>query len=277
MSLRFFLSVLLFCVLSQSVVVAQEIPTSLAENLFLNQLRLQTFSDFSLPAIGMEGYVPTPDATKDRPMDVFNYAWLDGPLAGDYRWVYWQAFFLKMQASRFGKIDLANPRFALRRDNFFESGGKARSRLDLFYQPGWSALNPAPLLGQLGVRSDSSYRPESGGCWSFDLLAEATWNFYTASSLSSGYSMSTFSGMFFPTVQYRLSEKMGWSTGMAFFAKWRRVDQKWVLGAPPYLQNGLTWSVSQTVWVAGLVNHYLQVAPRLKNTWGSLWVSLKVL
>jgi hypothetical protein len=244
------------------------------------KIRVRTFSEFMAPAIqGNSGSVPDTDGSRLMSTNTFNIAWMDYEIAKDWKIVYWQRFIVNF-ASPAGDFNLStytrNPRFAIRRVNFF-SNPNISSTYDLYIQPGLgdeAAPSAAGRTVEGGFRTNTSYVvPRSK--WNIGAITE-----FTVSYSKTNTTDANIYGWAMPWMSYDLTPTFStqhYATINFQHLRGKNIDRIDWDYPMPYTQNGIGINVSKVVWASIFINNYLTTAPTLKNTWASLWIALTLL
>ena len=167
-----------------------------------------------------------------------------------------------------------NPRFSVRRTEVFNVPG-LRSTLDVYIQPG---LAPeANLMGrrlEVGFRTNSNYSIP-GSRWEVGEVSEVNYELIHDPLL-----YGTTYGWAGIWANYQLSERFATQSYLTvnFAHEIDRPTLSLQLDFPrPYMQNGIGVTITDSVWMAFLINNYLELGPNWKNTWTSIWLSVDFL
>lgn len=242
------------------------------------KLQIRNFTEFMTPALrGKSSSIPNSDGSEFIPTALFNIFTADYEIAPNYRILYYQRVFLLLSSSatlQGGSIFGRDPRFALRRSQVFDVPN-LNTAIDLYFQPG---VSNNQISGgnnfEVGFRTNAAYAPP-GTRWGFGMIQE-----FTSGYLDASGSGQRAYGWFMPWVSYDLSQRFSLQhySNLAFknprnlsWTEFQWDDQ------PPFMQNGLNFSLTKSVTTSLFLNNYLRVKPTLSNTWASLWLSITFL
>ncbi|MEO5970953.1 MAG: hypothetical protein ABIQ95_13575 [Bdellovibrionia bacterium] len=243
-----------------------------------SKLRIRNFIEFMTPALqGQSSSIPNSDGSGYIPTTVFNIFSADYEIAPNYRILYTQRVFLFLtedpdfqSMSIFGR----DPRFGLRRTQVFDLPN-LNTTYDLYFQPG---ISNNQISGgnrfEVGFRTSTNY-VLPGTRWTLGIVQELTTGYLDVY----GTGLRAY-GWFVPWFSYDLSDKISLQhfTNLAFknprnltWTQFKWDDQ------PPFMQNGVNFNLTKSVSASLFLNNYLGVAPTLRNTWASLWLSIDLI
>jgi hypothetical protein len=213
-----------------------------------NRLRLHNYSEWMTNTLGQNG-IAYPQGDIFSPSFVSGRVVVDYRIAPETRLFYWQAYFL----SGFQHAILANPRLGLRLTQLFDVA-HLKTLYDFYVLPSLSGFFT------VGSRMNHAYSLFAH----FDLGLVMEWNF----------KMAKFSGLFVPWLSYRFSSCFSTQHWLVFPLQY--VHKKWSFSdmGMPFVQNGIGYTYSSSVFFAFFVNNYLFAVPMSKNTWFSVWIDI---
>jgi hypothetical protein len=242
------------------------------------KLRVRNFSEIMSPAFkGNPSSVPYPDGRQFTPGILYNIFWADYEFAPNYKVVYWQRAIITLNSNQNfqNAIFPRDPRFALRRTKVFDIP-RLDTTFDVYIQPRvMQNMFTTKNHFEVGFRTNSSYAfPRSK--WNIGLISEFTTGYLDPTGKGArafGWAMpwasydwtSKFSTQHYVTLPVANSRDSCWR----HFA--------WDDPSLPYIQNGISYSLSSTLTTSVFLNNYLMTKPSLKNTWASVWLSLAFL
>lgn len=242
--------------------------------------RVFQFTEVSSPALsGKMAATPTPEGAPSDPINAFTILQADYLIAEDTRLLYFQRLPLNFNSlpGQATGMDLtfSDPRFGLRKTNVIKTPGFV-STIDLYTQPGFSKGSAnIERRADVGVQANIKYLVKD---WTFANLMDARKTFFGPNGKGNDLS-----GFFAPNISYSLSSKFSTQTWAVL--PWRHkhnttlglANFSWNSPGEPFLQNGIGYSATDKIWLGVLVNNFIFTAPRLNNTWTSLWISTTLL
>jgi hypothetical protein len=263
---------------SQNSEVLPILSQQTAELPVRNKLRIRNFIEFMTPALqGHSSSIPNSDGSEYIPTTLFDIFSAEYEIIPNYRILYYQRVFLLLtEDSSFQGMSLfgRDPRFALRRTQIFDVPNLNTS-FDLYFQPG---ISNNQISGgnriEVGFRTNTNYAPP-GTRWTLGIVQEITTGYLDAY----GTGLRAY-GWFMPWFSYDLSNRISLQhfTNLPFknprnlsWTQFQWDDQ------PPFMQNGVNFNLTKSVAASVFLNNYLGVAPTLRNTWASLWLSIDIL
>ena len=241
----------------------------------IERIRIRNFSEFMSPSFqGGTGAIPGSDGKGLAPSLMTGFFWADFEVSPNYKILYFQRNTLTFSnfggASEF-QLKLQDPRFGLRRTQLFDVPGLI-TQYDFYVQPGVTAESRARgRQFDLGVRTFNRYSFQ-GSRFSIGAVTDVAF-----SRFDSGRDGADLSGTLVPFISYSISARV--STQHWFVLPFQHKSSGFSFDFPfmPLTQNGVNIDLSKTASVSLMLNHYLLVAPTLKNTWASLWVNFALL
>ena len=239
------------------------------------KVRARSFHEFMSPSAASPS-VPASDGADLSPSNLYGFFWLDYEVFKNWRILYHQRELLEFSGAP-TSLGIGgrffDPRFGIRRSQVFDIPGLV-TNYDWFIQPGITA--DAASSGkqfETGIRTNTNYTvPKSR--WSVGMISELVAGFYDRGGMGSD-----FYGFFSPWVNYNLSATVSTQHWILIPFQHRSGDSwsqfSWDMPTNgPVIQNGIGVDVTDSIWISGLVNNYLNSEPTLKNTWLSIWVSV---
>ncbi len=241
-------------------------------------VRLRVFQESMLPALGSGSrFVPKSSGDLLIPMFTLSQFGIDEEVMPS-----WRLFYLQKIRVLWGTIgentiltQFFDPRFGIRKTKLFGESAW-QSELDFFIHPGFNRtiLVQSQRLLDLGLRMTNRY-PVPGTAWVVGGNFELVSTLYRAGSRDADWS-----GVLSLMASYRISSLVSTQSWIYGFYKHKKGESLtqfyWDITDLPFLQNGLSLSVSQNFTVSWMLNQYLGVTPSLNNMWMSLWLSMNL-
>ncbi len=244
-----------------------------------NKTRMQVWFETMSPAFqGNPLSVPKANGTVYSPAFIQNISWIDYEMINGWKLLYSQKLNMNLAGKQSLSVTAKNPRFGIRKSQVWKSS-YLLTDYDLYLQPAWGAKVLPPSTQQSfesGFKTSTTYIfPHSQ--WTIGFLTDIVFSFYSQNENSVGPNV--YGGVQSWT-SYRINSK--WSTQhwihLPFFQKsGTGISWDGGTGVQPYVQNGICFEMSPTVSMSAFINMHLLAAPRLQNTWASLWLNLAVL
>lgn len=257
------------CLIGQDVKARNQIPDSplpVSEkswgSLLKERLRIQNYSEIMTPSLGGP-LIPGPDGEGLAPASVDGRVWVDYALTQKFRLLYWQRYFI----FPFNDYSIYDPRIGVRLLEIFDIPGLSTT-YDFYFLPGISAMaQQANRVLEVGVRTNNTYLiPHSS--WTLGMVTEMNADFYDG--FNSGKSLW---GVLAPWTSYKLSNHFSTQHWFVFPAKYEKGSLVWDATGMPFVQNGIGWNASESVWIGAFLNNYLFTSPTFQNTWASIWLN----
>lgn len=253
------------------------------------KLKVGVFTEFMSPSLdNRNGSILFPDSTEWNPTNAFSIFWATYDIGEELKLVYFQrllSFFTTNDylnpgsSSQLGQQGMSivplNPRFAIRRTNLFKISG-LKNAYDLYVQPGVTpgAINIGNTV-ELGFRTSQFYSiPQSS--WTIGGMSEFTVLFYNKSG--AGNDISAWA---MPMASYNINKTFATQHWVTVPFRHERdtslFNFEWGNPKMPFIQNGISANVTEWLWTSVFINNYLLIAPTLRTTWFSLWVTASIL
>lgn len=243
--------------------------------------RASIFSEIMTPSFETQtpsAATPLKDGKPNDPINAFTIFQADYEFLSNTRFLYFQRMpynFNKIPGAEGNDLTFSDPRFALRLTNFIPSKSII-STVDFYTQPGFSKGSAnIERKGDLGIQTNIKYK-NSG--WTVGNILDVRHSFFLKNGKGNDWT-----GFAAPYITKDLNSK--WSTQTWFSFPWKHArntdirmkNMLWNSPGSPYIQNGLGYSATDSLWVGALVNNFILVKPTLQNTWASLWISVTLL
>lgn len=242
-------------------------------------LRIRAYNELMSSSLGSASTgVPNAEGSSISPMNLYGWVSFDYEFSDSYRFLYQQRYLLDLANSQ-GTLgatgSIWDPRLGVRKEKVIDVRG-LDTTYDLYIQPGVTFESQANAKSfDLGFRTNSTYT-FAGSRWSIGAITEIAGTFYSSKGKGAD-----FSGFLNPWASYSLTPKFSTQHWVLLPFQHERHSGWNGLGWDmpsngPIIQNGISCDLSERVWVSVLLNNHLTTLPTLKNSWGSLWVSLKI-
>ncbi|MGE4234395.1 MAG: hypothetical protein AB7F43_13795 [Bacteriovoracia bacterium] len=243
--------------------------------------RFFTFSELMGPAFKANpASIPTNKGQQLDPINLYTTTQLDFEIAPKTRILWYQRipyYISHNTLNEVNNVEFFDPRFAYRKLDFIDYPG-AKSTADFYFQPGSSHISAdIGRLADIGFAINMK-APFAKTNWQVGWLSDFRLSFFKANGVSDGHVVS---GYLSPWAGYYITPRLQTQHWLVVPYLHNRNEplNTWGWGYPgaPFVQNGLGYSVSPRVWVALLLNNYVNIAPKLENTWMSFWLSTSLL
>lgn len=236
--------------------------TQTQARLIQEQLHAGNFNEWMTPSL-RSANIPNANGSPLAPTNIDGRVWLDCGLTPKYRVLFWQRYFIFPT----GEISPYDPRIGFRIVNAFDIPHLS-TVYDFYILPGITRMaHDVNRIFEFGVRANTTYSiPKSR--WDTGLLFEMNATLYGEAS-----QRKQVWGFFAPWTSYKISSRFSTQHWFTFPVKYQQGSLAWDITGMPFVQNGIGFSASKSVWIGMFLNNYLLAAPTLQNTWTSLWLN----
>ena len=218
------------------------------------------------PALDGPGIPNAQGASLAPPMED-GRIWIDYAITPNLRLLYWQRYFL----FPFNDYSVYDPRFGVRLMQVFDVPGLTTT-YDFYALPGISQMaRSADRIFEIGSRTNTTYAiPRTK--WDIGFVSELNVPIYGSVTQSK-----RLWGVLAPWASYKISNSFSTQHYFMFPVKFQQNTLAWDITGMPFVQNGVGWSATSALWFGAFFNNYMFAAPKLANTWMSLWVNISFL